>query len=85
MSLACSAAGSLFRQGTFITRSCSETGVWGNVDLSTCTLVSSSPPFILVSFILETDGESPNVDDIDRSQLEAAVITELHDDIEHVS
>ena len=79
VSIACNVAGSLFRQGTFITRTCTETGVWGSIDLSTCTLVSDASPFILLSFILETDEESTTVDEgIESSQLEAEVYDHLH-------
>ena len=76
VSIACNVAGSLFRQGTFITRTCTETGVWDSIDLSTCTLVSDASQFILLSFVLETEGNSTTVDEgIESSQLEAAVIT----------
>ena len=38
-----------------ITRSCSEYGIWSDFDLSTCTLVTTSLPFLLMSFIIEID------------------------------
>lgn len=74
VSLPCSQAGPLFRQGTFTTRSCSEIGAWSDVDLSTCTLVRNAPPFLLVSFVLETEDQPQNVEDlIESSQLENEV------------
>lgn len=76
VSKACSLAGSLFRQGTVTTRTCSETGDWSDVDLSTCTLIADSPPFILLSFVLEIK-EVRNVEDT--SELETEVVSYYND------
>lgn len=70
VSKACDLAGSLFRQGTVTTRTCSETGDWSDVDLSTCTLIIDSPPFLLLSFVLGLE-ELCSVEDT--SELEAEV------------
>lgn len=79
VSRACNLAGSLFRQRTFMTRYCSETGVWSDIDFSTCTLVADPPPFLLLSFVLETREEATNLDDEDSSYLEAEVKSLLTD------
>lgn len=74
VSQACSLAGSLFRRGTFATRRCSVEGVWSDVDLSTCTLIRNPPPFLLLSFVLETEEQSSSVDNIiSNEKLEAEV------------
>ena len=64
VSKSCALAGTLFRQGTVITRSCSVEGIWRAVDLSTCTLITGSPPFLLLSFVLETEEQARTVEDI---------------------
>ena len=85
MSIACNVAGSLFLQGTLITRTCTHTGVWGSIDLSTCTLVSDASQFILLSFVLETEGNPATVNEgIESSQLEAEVTTYIEDSLKSI-
>ena len=48
-------AGSFFREGTQATRRCMENGEWEDVDFTSCTLVESSPPFLLLSLVIEAD------------------------------
>lgn len=78
VSRACNLAGSLFRQRTFITRYCSEIGIWSDIDFSTCTLVADPPPFLLLSFVLETGEEVNGLDD-DSTYLETQMKNLLRD------
>lgn len=78
VSRACNLAGSLFRQRTFITRYCSEIGIWSDIDFSTCTLVADPPPFLLLSFVLEIGEEVNDLDD-DSTYLETEMKNLLRD------
>ena len=78
VSRACNLAGSLFRQRTFIKRYCSEIGTWSDIDFSTCTLVADPPPFLLLSFVLETGEEVNGLDD-DSTYLETQMKNLLRD------
>lgn len=55
VSMPCSSAGSLFRDGPMATRKCNESGEWEEADLTSCTLVELNIPFLLTWFVLDTD------------------------------
>ena len=55
VSMPCSDAGSMFRDGPVATRKCNESGQWEDADLTSCTLVKLNEPFLLTWFVLDTD------------------------------
>ena len=48
-------ASSFFREGPLVTRHCMGNGEWERVDFTSCTLVESSQPFLLLSLVIEVD------------------------------
>ena len=59
--LPCNLASSSFRRETRALRPCMSGGLWGQSDLTTCTLRTDVEPFLLVWFVIENSGSGGGI------------------------